>query len=227
MKYFPREVNLEILNYLDSEDECIKLLSKCEIPIKHYTSKYKYTFYDLIFNPPQCRVDKFMVTPSQNLRLLKNVNVKQITFHSFYDEIVTKHDLPKSVKQLSFGTDFNQPVDELPNNITRLILGHSFNQNIDKLPDSITHLELGNEFNQIVCKYPKSLKKILFGEKFNRPIDNLPEDLIYLEVGINFKQSVDLSLYPKIKTILLRNTTQQYKLFKNKTKNCKYVCYYY
>src|SRR3546814_5776508 len=43
----------------------------------------------------------------------------------------------------SFGSNFDQSVDNLPNSITYLTFGYSFNQSVDNLPKSITHLTFG------------------------------------------------------------------------------------
>ena len=40
-------------------------------------------------------------------------------------------------KTLTFGSDFNQSVNNLPNSITHLIFGWEFDQSVNELPNSI------------------------------------------------------------------------------------------
>jgi len=42
--------------------------------------------------------------------------------------------LPPSLTSLSFGNNFNQPINNLPNTITNLSFGRNFNQPISNLP---------------------------------------------------------------------------------------------
>lgn len=62
---------------------------------------------------------------------------------------------PASLERLSFGENFNQPIDGVawPVSLRQLSFGESFNRPIDA----------------VVC--PASWQQLSFGENFNRPIE--------------------------------------------------------
>lgn len=96
-------------------------------------------------------------------------------------------DVPPSITSLTFGSEFNQPLDNLPPSLKRLkfISVSSFSHSLDNLPPSLTHL-LGVHFNQPVDHLPSSLVQLeLFGT-FNQPIDHLPASLTHLSLGMHF-----------------------------------------
>ena len=50
---------------------------------------------------------------------------------------------------LTFGRDFNKPIEVLPHNLTHLTFGRDFNKPIGGiLPPNLTHLTFGDDFNQ-------------------------------------------------------------------------------
>jgi hypothetical protein len=62
----------------------------------------------------------------------------------FPDEILlsilsklSQKDLLQNLTYLTFGDDFNQPVDYLPPNLSHLTFGWYFNQPVDHLPQKI------------------------------------------------------------------------------------------
>ena len=49
-------------------------------------------------------------------------------YYSRFDQKIEVGDLPPNVRQITFGSKFNQPVDNLPPNLTHLTFGKSFNK---------------------------------------------------------------------------------------------------
>ncbi len=103
--------------------------------------------------------------------------------------------LPNNIIDLEFGDNFNQPVDNLPNNVVNLIFGDSFNRSVDNLPNSIINLTFGCSFNKPVNNLPNNITNLSFGDNFNKSIDNLPNNIVNLSFGKNFKKSP--ANYPK------------------------------
>jgi hypothetical protein len=86
-----------------------------------------------------------------------------------------------SITHITFGKNFNQPIDNLPNSIKYLDFdfGSKFNQRIDNLPNNLTHLKLEEEFNQPISNLPLRLKKIdIFNCKFKKSIKERLLDVI-------------------------------------------------
>ena len=49
--------------------------------------------------------------------------------------------IPKNIKHLYFGDNFNKSVNKLPTSIKYLYFGHNFNQRADMLPTPIKYLK--------------------------------------------------------------------------------------
>ena len=80
---------------------------------------------------------------------------------------------PKLTMHLTFGSEFNQEIEEsaLPKTLTNLTFGWKFNQEIKEniLPNSLTHLTFGWEFNKEIKEniLPKTLTHLTFNDYFN------------------------------------------------------------
>ena len=98
--------------------------------------------------------------------------------HSSFNRRLLPNTIPKTVTEIIFSNDFNEPLDEnvLPHGLTYLNLGKRFNHTIEYLPHSITHLILSTNFN----------KKIRI----------LPKNLVFLNLGYDFIQSLDVNVLP-------------------------------
>ena len=151
-------------------------------------------------------------------------------------------DLSSSLTHLTFGTNFNKPVDNLPENLTHLTLGYKFDQLVDHLPKNLTHLIFGKCFNRKVNNLPKTVTHLIFdnyfnkkvdnlpdslthltlGNHFNSPIDNLPNMLRYLTLGGNFNQEV--KNLPVLMEEITMSQKNQLKLLKKLPFNCKIKC---
>ena len=100
-----------------------------------------------------------------------------------------------SITHLTFGTNFNQPVNALPPSITHLTFDRysKFNHPVDSLPSSITHLTFGDysKFNHPVSNLPSSITHLTFGINFNQPVDSIPSSITHLTIGSEFNQPVN------------------------------------
>ncbi len=196
MKYFPRDVNLIVLNYLDDEAECKKILEKCGIPIKYYTSK-KYHTLEEFKNNTKYRINKLIINNVNELAEINNKTIKEIQFgHNFNQPIdglpeVGRSFLPNSITHLTFGNNFNKSINKLPSSITHLEFGNNFNRPVNNLPNSITHLTFGNNFEQSVDNLPNLITHLTFGHWFNLLVNNLPNSITHLTFGERFNKCVD------------------------------------
>lgn len=65
--------------------------------------------------------------------------------------------LPQSLTHLTFGRNFNQPINNLPKSLTNLIVGFNFNQAVNHLPKSII----------VELKFSESLISIIEKKVYN------------------------------------------------------------
>ena len=87
---------------------------------------------------------------------------------------------PLSLTSLTFGFDFDRPVDSLSCSLTHLTFGTQFNHSVDHLPPSLTHLYFGDMFNQSIDTLPPSLTYLKLGMQFNQSVNSLPASLTFL-----------------------------------------------
>ena len=109
---------------------------------------------------------------------------------------------------LTFGSTFDQPVDNLPpvsstfpstkcstpaslpSYLTQLTFGRLFNELIPYLPHPLLHLSFGTQFNLPVNSLLPSLTHLTCGDCFNTKVASLPPSLTLLHFGCNFNQPV-------------------------------------
>ena len=89
------------------------------------------------------------------------------------------HNLPKSLRTLTFAHGFNQEIHHarLPAGLQSLIFQRDFNQSLDKVtwPAGLQSLTFGRNFNQSLDKvtWPAGLQSLTFGQSFNQSLDNV------------------------------------------------------
>lgn len=89
--------------------------------------------------------------------------------------------MPKTLTNLTFGSEFNQPIDNLPCGLKYLALGRNFKQPINFLPDSLESLYLRSEVD-INCKLPSTLTKLTIPE-YHEKSDIFPISLKYIYIN--------------------------------------------
>ncbi|GAM19125.1 hypothetical protein SAMD00019534_023000, partial [Acytostelium subglobosum LB1] len=116
----------------------------------------------------------------------------------------------KSLKTLTLGLNYNQPLNEgdIPPTVERLMFGSKFNQLITpgSMPNSITELNMGNSYNQRISvgSLPSFLKSLTFGYAFNQVLEpgTLPPSLTTLTLGYTFNQVIPPGTLPLSLTTL-------------------------
>ena len=129
-------------------------------------------------------------------------NIKSIMINNF--EYSLLHLIPPCLESITFGSHFNQNIDEVkfPDSLQSITFGFWFNQNIDevKFPDSLQILTFGRHFNQKIdeVKFPANLQSITFGDYFNQKIDEVkfPANLQSITFGNYFNQKIDEVKFP-------------------------------
>ena len=114
------------------------------------------------------------------------------------------HNLPKSLRTLTFDKSFNQEIHHmsLPLGLRRLTFGANFNQSLDDVtwPAGLQSLTFGTKFNQSLdnVTWPAGLQSLKFGMNFDQSLDNVtwPSGLQSLKFGMNFDQSLDNVTWP-------------------------------
>lgn len=79
------------------------------------------------------------------------------------------------LKEIVFGDEFNQPINNLPHSLQELHFRRSFNQSVDHLAPYVTLINFG---------------QLYFGKQFNQP-DHLPPALLLLKLGKCFNQELN------------------------------------
>jgi hypothetical protein len=127
-------------------------------------------------------------------------------------------ELPREVRILSFGREFNQNIAQFPKNLEYLEFGDKFNMPIPELPSSLKGLSFGQCFNFDLPPLPPNLQYLKLGKSFNKAIIELPSKLKYLELR-DFEYELPI-LPDSIRTLKLG----RYRgILKNIPKNLQYI----
>ncbi len=195
--YFPRELNILIINYLNSEEESLRLLNLLEIKEKYYTSKL-YFWLSEEMTCIKYKIERVTVgCDGKEIDKIKDMKIKRIKFclddfYSYinYPTIIVPHGSLSTIYPDSYDCDA-RILSFVPKEVTHLEFISNFNCRINNIPKQITHLSLGRDFNQPVDNLPEGLTHLTFGRKFDKPADNLPKTLTHLTFGTYFDQKVD------------------------------------
>ena len=111
------------------------------------------------------------------------------------------HNLPKSIRTLTFDSSFNQEIHDvrLPAGLQSLTFGTNFDQRLDNVtwPAGHQSLTLGHLFNQKLdnVTLPAGLQSLTLGHLFNQKLDNVtwPAGLQILTFGMSFDQRLDMA----------------------------------
>jgi len=127
--------------------------------------------------------------------------------------LTSANTFPASLTHLTFGDDFNGPVDdlELPASLTHLTFGVIFNQRIRRIEllASLTYLKVGGDKSIENLKLPASLTHLVLGHGGHGPVAtiedlNLPDSLTHLEFSL--RQSIETLKLPASLTHLTFGT---------------------
>jgi hypothetical protein len=97
--------------------------------------------------------------------------LKELSIGWTFNQPIKPGFFPIGLKVLEFGTNFNQPITELSNltNLTDLKLGWNFNQSIDNLPNSLRCLTL-MVYRRPLTKLPIYLEELYIGSELHHSI---------------------------------------------------------
>eukprot|EP00434_Breviolum_minutum_P018350 symbB.v1.2.016191.t1/scaffold1223.1/size130870/4 len=129
----------------------------------------------------------------------------ELQYHKSSAGALERVTLPQSLRNITFGNSFDEPIDylKLPSGVEHLAFGDSFNQNLDllRLPENLRSLTFGVHFNQDLerVKFPKRLVSLTFGWDFDQSLAgvDLPDSLRSLAFGYCFDQSMACLKCPK------------------------------
>ncbi|RYX79725.1 hypothetical protein EON71_00450 [bacterium] len=154
----------------------------------------------LSFHEPAIEIDlgkfkKLKQFKSVNIYATKIVNLPatllKLEMHDRFTDEIEKDYLPKMLKYLQLGDNFNSCLDNLPLTLTHLRFGMRFNNCIKNIPNSITHLEFGRRYNYKITQLPSNLELLKFGVYFNQDLNGvLPSKLKRLELSVMFNQEL-------------------------------------
>ena len=125
-------------------------------------------------------------------------NVKTIIFGHNFDQEIEIGDIPDFIENLFFGVCFNKKIrpDVIPNKVSKVVFGDFYDRvlEIGSIPNSVIHLSFGSSYNRIIKPFvlPSSIRTINFGNKFDKPLlkNSIPESVKYIKFGYNFSQSL-------------------------------------
>eukprot|EP00435_Cladocopium_sp_Y103_P061557 s808_g23.t1 len=147
------------------------------------------------------KLDWRTVTLPQSLRIL--------TFGSDFNESLDQVNLPVGLKSLTFGFYFNRSLvsASLPSGLENLTFGGSFNQTLEyvRLPSSLKSLTLGPMFSHSLrgVLWPNTLERLILRSAFRQSLDgvDLPHGLKHLFLGGCFNHSLGQVTLPKLETL--------------------------
>lgn len=166
-------LNKDIYTHIQSSDNIIDKYIIYD-KIKHY--KYKKRFKRLyIDNSLDHTLDDF-------------INLKEIIFRNDFNKSISAF-LPFNLEKVSFGKNFNLPIDNLPDTINSISFSYSFNKSINKLPNNLSFLSFGACYNKAIFCLPENLTILSFGDLFNNNLI-IPPNLKELYFGLDFNREI-------------------------------------
>ncbi|RYX79724.1 hypothetical protein EON71_00445 [bacterium] len=200
---------------LDMIPEWIESLSFHEPAIQINLGKFKHLKQ---FECVSSEVTKIVDLPASLLKL---------KMHDTFTDEIEKDYLPKMLKYLQLGDDFDRCLDNLPLTLTHLHFGMRFNNCIKNIPNSITHLEFGRRYNYKITQLPTNLELLRFGVYFNQDLNGLlPDGLKRLELSVVFNQ--ELKTLPKSLEFLsigYISLAEKYNFLANISSQCNIMVY--
>ena len=108
----------------------------------------------------------------------------------FGDRFNNTFELTTNIIEVSFGTKFDQPINDktFPSSVKIVTFGENFNQPIDVLEDSnIECLIFDGFFKGKITKYPKNLKRLVINNGLMYQLENIPVlESLHINGNYNF-----------------------------------------
>ena len=139
------------------------------------------------------------INAGELLQLPAFVNLERLSFDNLFNNPINLNDLPPTLKSITFGNDFNQPLQT---------------QGLSFLPPTLESLTLGNHFNQNLNQndLPPTLRSLTFTGNYN--LNNLaiqgllPPNLELLRVYNTTFNSYNGNIIEQINDMITRNIMQ-------------------
>ncbi|KAN0029244.1 hypothetical protein ACTFIV_011123 [Dictyostelium citrinum] len=194
-----------------------KIFNNCQelnqYPQKNYIINLTIIQYDSYNNNNEDNYDSYSTLSSldniESLTLKNNeekihleylpIYLKCLTFSDNYHHPISSNDLPKSLRKIKFGYNWNYRINLKNTNIDTIILGNGFNQIIKAgdLPLSLKEIIFGYNYSQPleIGSIPSGVEKITFGYCYNHPLEVgiIPKSCKILKLGGKYNHPFNIS----------------------------------
>ena len=140
---------------------------------------YRSCFNELNTNIIKESTIYYSNSEDQSIKFYQPIEYTQEIF-----SLINKH------TKVSFGQDFNQPIDSIDlTNLEYIDFGHSFNQSLDNaIISNVKTLKLGENYDLTINKLPESLECITFRSRtrFGIKLKYLPESIKIIQLKHEF-----------------------------------------
>ncbi|EGC40598.1 hypothetical protein DICPUDRAFT_73890 [Dictyostelium purpureum] len=131
-------------------------------------------------------------------------SVTSLKLGYLFQHSIKDGELPDSLKDITFGENFNQQLIPLPKNCENVTFGWSFNKPLSIngetcISSSVKKIHFGNLFNQKICPGDLQNVEVLeFEKNYNQPLVSgcLPPTLVSLSFYGHFNQALTLGSLP-------------------------------
>lgn len=191
--------NLSLLQFPDSLQE-LDLASQSSV------------VQGLIVLPPSLKVLRVYKMRHISLNSLQGLVALEILDVQYDFNSCLGH-LPASLREISIGNLFNQPLVgvQLPPSLIKLKLGSNFNQPLVgvNFPPTLVDLDCGHTFQQplVGVTFPPNLRRLDIGDWYNHALDGVvfPPTLRELSIGRDFTQTLLGVVFPNLTTLVSRS----------------------
>ncbi|KAM9998262.1 hypothetical protein ACTFIY_007908 [Dictyostelium cf. discoideum] len=142
----------------------------------------------------------------ENFSILSFLDIECLTLNSNnYSHSLESYDLPKSLKKIKFGNNWNDEINLKNTNIETIIFSNKYNKKLKAgdLPDSLKEIVFGFYYSQSleIGSIPSQVEKITFGYLYDHPLEVgiIPSSCKILKLGgkYNYKFEVDKNVIPE------------------------------
>ncbi|KAM9980127.1 hypothetical protein ACTFIZ_006393 [Dictyostelium cf. discoideum] len=167
--------------------------------LKQYSQKHYITNLTIIKDEPD---DEDFY---DNFSIISLLDIECLTLSNNFSHLIESYDLPKSLKKIKFGNNWNHEINLKNTNIETIILGNNYNRKIKagNLPDSLKEIVFGYYYSQPlqIGSIPSKVEKITFGYFYDFPlgVGIIPSSCKILKLGgkYNHKFEVGKNVIPE------------------------------
>ncbi|KAM9959697.1 hypothetical protein ACTFIR_000788 [Dictyostelium discoideum] len=140
-----------------------------------------------------------------NFSILSLLDIECLTLNNNYSHPIESYDLPKSLKKIKFGNNWNHGINLKNSNIETIIFANNYNKKLKAgdLPDSLKEIVFGYYYSQCleIGSIPSQVEKITFGYLYDHPLEVgiIPSSCKILKLGgkYNHKFEVGKNVIPE------------------------------